>query len=119
MNSKNVDLETIAILSSSIESWCKANKSLMDELESQQNKTEPSAILFKELDQLGVLNILCEHDRSTMALVVEAAYQFAPYSPSIALMLVQQNMASYLLADSPTTWVALPLYDAPVEWPFR
>jgi len=119
MNSDNVDLETIAIMCKSIEDWCKANEPLIDALESQKNRTELSAVLFKELNQLGLLNILLDHERSTMSLVAEAAHQFARFSPSIALMLVQQNMASYLLADSPTTWVALPLYDAVVEWPFQ
>jgi len=130
MDSNNVDLETIAMMCKSIEDWCKANQTLIDELESQQNKTELSAVLFKELNQLGLLSILFDKDnlsqnqddkieRLSMALVAEAAYQFARFSPSIALMLVQQNMASYLLADAPSTWVALPLYDAVVEWPFQ
>ncbi len=130
IDSDIVDLEIIAMMQRSIEDWCKANNKLIDELESQQNKSEVSAVLFKELDQLGLLNILLAQDcsskdqadkieRSSMLLVAEAAYQFARFSPSIALMLVQQNMACYLLTDIPTTWVALPLYDGVVEWPFQ
>lgn len=146
MTSDSADLEVIALMNRSIEDWCKANQSLIDELESSalegkkfstkedkelsQNKAELSAHLFKELSQLGLLNILIDNDqskleqvdiikRSNMMLVAEAAYQFARFSPSIALMLVQQNMASYLLSDAPSAWVALPLYDAVSEWSFQ
>ncbi len=133
MDSGNVDLETIAMMHKSIEDWCRANKTLIDEIESKPKKAELSAVLFKELNQLGLLNILYDQDcsnnsqtdnadkieRSLMSLVAEAAYQFSRFSPSIALMLVQQNMACYLLADTPSTWVALPLYDGVVEWPFQ
>jgi len=130
MDVDGVDLETIAIMRKSIEGWCIANQKLIDELEWQQNKSELMVKLFKELSELGLLNILLENghstpdqtdklERSKIAFVAEAAYQFARFSPSIALMLVQQNMASYLHADTPKTWLALPLYDAVAEWPFQ
>ena len=58
MDSNNVDLETIAMMCKSIEDWCKANQTLIDELESQQNKTELSAVLFKELNLLNKTHIV-------------------------------------------------------------
>jgi len=130
MDSNSVDLEMIAMMRKSIEDWCVANQQLIVGLESQQDKPELTAQLFNELSKLGLLNILIESDqsnpdqadkveRTSIALVAEAAYRFARYSPSIALMLVQQNMASYLLSDTPDTWLALPLYDAVAEWPFQ
>jgi len=118
-----MDAETINILHKSIEDWCQANQELISQLELYSKNGEVKSTLFNELNQLGLLHILFEQgNRTDIALVAEAAYQFARFSPSIALMLVQQNMASFLLAeagrDEPTSWVALPLYDAVVEWPF-
>ncbi|MGK5091160.1 acyl-CoA dehydrogenase family protein [Deltaproteobacteria bacterium TL4] len=117
-----MDQETQSILRETLEDWCNAHKEQwLKELEAyQKNPTFPEA-LFNELQKLGILDILHTPETSrALDLVAETAYTLARYSPSLALLVVQQNMAGSLLAsaglDAPDGWVALPLFDHPQEW---
>lgn len=118
--------ELLAIMRQSIVRWCQANPALLADPPSGQASAADTATLFKELHQLGVLHLLfdcTDEEGAGIALVAELAFEFARYSPGLALMVVQQNMASYLLAAAnqaePQGWLALPLFDAVSEWPHR
>jgi alkylation response protein AidB-like acyl-CoA dehydrogenase len=47
----------------------------------------------------------------------------AGYSASLAVLVLQQNLAARLLSECqqklPAQWVATPLFDSPAEWPFQ
>lgn len=115
-----METSTQDMLRESITAWCARNEKRLEALEHGGY----DASLFGELDALGVLHIL--HDasmRDALPLVAEAAHAFAYRSPSLALLVVQQNLAAYLLGMSdapvPAGWAALPMYDDPAEWPHQ
>jgi alkylation response protein AidB-like acyl-CoA dehydrogenase len=116
-----MDTATIELVHANIAAWCLGNASVLDASEQEPWGAAMSARIFAELDELGVLHVL--HDptlRDEMRMVAEIAYGFARRSPSMALLVLQQNMAALLLAETgqpaPTGWVALPLYDGAAEW---
>lgn len=119
-----MDSATLTMLRQNVSMWCGRNAARLAGLEKGSWETGAAAQLFGELDGLGVLHIL--HDptlHDAIGMVAETANAFARFSPSVALLVVQQNMAAYLLAEVnapvPAGWVALPLYDSPGEWAFQ
>lgn len=119
-----MDAHERAALRATLGTWAKRNAA---RLLSMEEGTWPAlrwAGLFAELDELGVLLLLYEPDtRHALAIVAEVAHCLAPHSPSLAQLVVQQNLAAHLLAEAgaprPAGWVALPLYEAAVEWPHQ
>jgi hypothetical protein len=119
-----MDTATTNLLGQNIAGWCSRNADRLAAMEKGRWEPGAGARLFAEIESLGVLHIL--HDTELhegMAMVAETAFGFALHSPSLALLIVQQNMAALLLAHTgapaPTGWVTLPLYDSPAEWPFQ
>lgn len=119
-----MDSATIALLRQNVSAWCTRNAALLDAMESHDWAPGMAERLFAELDGLGVLHML--HDESlhgAVGMVAETAECLARFSPSAALLLVQQNMAAYLLAEAgapaPAGWTALPLYDGAAEWRYQ
>lgn len=117
-----MDQEISALLAQSIESWCGDNKALIEQMERYPLQHEFPAGIFETLNQLGILHLLADSDtHHEMQMLAEIAYQLAKHSPSLAVMVVQQNLAAWLYAESateiPSGWLALPLFDAVVEWP--
>lgn len=116
-----IDSATIAMLRQNVAAWAGRNAARLEAMEAGEWSDGASDALFAELDGLGVLHVL--HDpgmRDAIGLVAETAEALARFSPSAALLVVQQNMAASLFAaagaPAPTGWVALPLYDAAAEW---
>lgn len=116
-----IDSATIAMLRQNVAAWAARNAPRLEAMEAGEWSDGASDALFAELDGLGVLHIL--HDpgmRDAIGMVAETAEILARFSPSAALLVVQQNMAAYLLAEAgapaPAGWVALPLYDCAAEW---
>ena len=119
-----MDLETRTMLRRNISTWCERNAATLAAMEKGKWDSLLSQRLFEDLDGLGVIHILYEPDMPDgFAMVAETANCFARYSPSLALLVVQQNMVAQLLAaangEIPRSWVALPLYDSPGEWPLQ
>lgn len=117
-----MDREERSILRRSLGTWCARNAARLASMETGGWDAPAWDGLYRDLDDLGVLHVL--HDPATrheLAIVAEAADRLAADSPSLALLVVQQNLAARLLgdagADPPAGWVALPLYDSPAEWP--
>ncbi len=116
-----MDSDTRAMLARTVESWCTGRAELLEELETYPAHGQFPPQLFGELTELGILHVA--HDvggDDTLAMVAEIAHQFARVSPSVALLVVQQNLASELLVAAerpePSGWIALPLYDSAAEW---
>lgn len=116
-----MDSATITMLRQNVAAWCGRNAALLAAMEQQAWEPGTAERLFGELDALGVLHML--HDPSlhdAIGMVAETAESLARFSPSAALLMVQQNLAAYLLAESgapaPAGWTALPLYDGVAEW---
>lgn len=117
-----MDKETLSLLVDSIQRWAKDNSTLFANLEKDcvhLNK------LYQELHALGVLRLLGEEEtHHDLEAVAALAYELAQYSASVAVMLVQQNMAHWLLAEAKLRaplhgWLALPIFEAPCEWPWQ
>ena len=116
-----MDQDTLRLISESIEGWCSDHQDLLTRLEASP---EVAKSLFKTLDDMGLLSVLGSGEtHDDMQALAEMAYQFGRHSPSLALMVIQQNLACWLLAeanaDMPSGWVALPLFDAVEEWRFQ
>lgn len=119
-----MDKEILHLLASSVSSWSADNQRLLHDIESTEFDNSAHSTLFNELNQLGFLTLLGEeethHDVQAVAVL---AYELARFSASAATMLVQQNLAAWLLAETkqpmPSAWLALPLFDALVEWPYQ
>ena len=116
-----MDHETKTIFRQNISAWCERNAAALAEIEKASRDRDRAAKLFADLQGLGVLHILYHFDMGEgLAMVAESANCVAQYSPSLALLVVQQNMAARILAScgaaEPAGWVALPLYDSPAEW---
>jgi hypothetical protein len=117
-----MDIEERTILRDSLSMWCAQNATRLESMEKGSGNAAFWGRLYEEIDALGVLHILADaNTRHDIATVAEAANCLAAHSPSLALLVVQQNLAARLLgdtgADQPVGWVALPLYDSAVEWP--
>ncbi len=115
-----MDGEERKILRQSLSAWCVRNANRLESMEKGSWDAASWERLYAELEELGVLHVLFDtpHDLTTVA---EAANCLAAHSPSLALLVVQQNLAARLHgdagADPPMGWVALPLYDSAAEWP--
>ena len=119
-----MDNETKLILQKSVNDWCLDNTDLIQQLEQPKQNSVAANTLFDELNQLGLLSIFHDEEtRSEISMLAEVGCQFAIHSASIALMVVQQNLACALLAqaklEAPLGWVALPLYDSVYEWSYQ
>lgn len=117
-----MDIETRNILAASIDSWCRDNHDLIETIETFPLSHAFPPHLFDALNQLGILHLLGDGDgHDELYMVTGIAHQLALHSPSLAVMVVQQNLAARLLADAgqplPDNWIALPLFDAVAEWP--
>lgn len=116
-----MDTETLTLLGESVLAWCRENEALIQALETQSCDSVRLGALYETLGELGLTTVLGETDtHDEIQAVAEIAWQLARYSPSIAVMVVQQNLAGWLLAESgagaAAGWVALPLFDAVAEW---
>lgn len=112
-----MDQATHDMLKDSVHAWCARNEKRLEALEHGRF----DAMLFGELDEMGVLHML--HDpgmRDALPLAAATVHAFAAHSASLALLVAQQNMAGFLMgsvgAPVPQGWASLPLYDAPAEW---
>lgn len=115
-----MDIETLSLITDSLKNWAQDNTDFFQQIE--QDSTLLTT-LYNQLNKLGVLNLLGEEDtHHELHALAAMAYEIARFSPSVALMLVQQNLAAWLFYEAkqelPENWVALPLYDAVVEWPY-
>lgn len=119
-----MDQETLTMLGDMVSQWATDNHQRLQRLERQASDKAAHEALFAELHGLGLLDLLGEAvSHNDMQAVAEMAYQLAHHSPSVALMVVQQNLAAWLLAESgqpaASGWVALPLFDSVGEWQYQ
>jgi len=119
-----MDREERAILRASLSAWSARNQAALDAVEHGRWDAAGWNRLYQELDELGVLHILFDPTtRHDLGIVAEVADCLAAHHPSLALLVVQQNLAARLLGDAgaapPVGWVALPLYDSAAEWPHQ
>ncbi len=119
-----MDIETKQIMGQSIIDWCEDNKALIESIEKYPLTGELSKNVFEQLEQLGILQLLGDSEtHHEFDLLAHVAFHFACYSPSIAVMLVQQNLAAFLINEAgqevPDHWIALPIFDAVSEWPYQ
>ncbi len=117
-----MDIEERTSLRKSLSTWCARSRDQLEEIETQTLDATGWRRLYDALDDLGVLHLCFEPEaRHELANVAEAAHCLAAHSPSLAQLVVQQNLAARLLGDAgaarPAGWVALPLYDSAAEWP--
>jgi alkylation response protein AidB-like acyl-CoA dehydrogenase len=116
-----MDIDTLTLLGETISAWCRDNAPLINDLEHASNEDKLIRRVFTELDAMGILNVLGDPDtHDELHAVAEIAYHLGRYSPSLAVMAVQQNLACWLFAEAgnpaPQGWIALPLFDAIPEW---
>lgn len=116
-----MELEERTSLRKSLSMWCAREAELLASMEKRGWSAAEWTRLYGALDELGILHVLFDADtRHDVDTVAEAASCLATHSPSLALLVVQQNLAACLLAGAgaarPRGWVALPLYDGAVEW---
>lgn len=118
-----MDLEERRLLRASLSAWGARNAAWLSSMEKPGSDldVEGWSRLFDALEGLGVLHVLFdEAARGGFDTVAEAANCLSARSPSLALLVVQQNLAARVLGESgagrPTGWVALPLYDGASEW---
>jgi len=116
-----MDREERTSLRRSLSRWCEREAARLTQLEKGRTGPAEWDWLYAELEELGVLQLLFDEDtRHELDTVAETANCLAACSPSVALLVVQQNLAARLLGDAraerPRGWVALPLYDGAVEW---
>ncbi|CBL44840.1 Acyl-CoA dehydrogenase [gamma proteobacterium HdN1] len=119
-----MDIETLTLLGDSVRSWCEDNASLLGKMEHKQPSNELLNQLYGTFNSLGILSILGEQEtHHEIEALAEVATQLAYHSPSIAVMVVQQNMAAWLFTEAgksaPEGWISLPVYDAASEWRFQ
>ncbi len=116
-----MDTDTRALLKKSVEDWCRERRDLLSNLECYPKHKKFPKELFEELKDLGLLHVAHDSEASEVAqMVAEIAHTLARFSPSVAVLVMQQNLASGLLAaldqPEPEGWIALPLYDSSAEW---
>lgn len=113
-----MDQETLKLINESIDAWCNDHQDLLNKLERDSSAAQT---VYKALDEMGLLNVLgTAESRDDLPALAEMAHQFGRWSSSLAVMVVQQNLASWIFAEAgaemPGQWVALPLFDAVEEW---
>lgn len=116
-----MDRETLTLLGDMVRNWASDHHSQLKQLEQQPHNASAYESLFNDLQALGLLDLLGESlSHNDLEAVAEIAYQMAHFSPSVALMVMQQNLAAWLLAEfgqpAANGWVALPLFDGSSEW---
>lgn len=119
-----IDTEALQMLRQSLEAWRRHNAGAFERMEAGALDADLWSHLFTDLDEMGVLHVLYEREtRHDLHVVAEVAHGLAQASPSLAVLVVQQNVAAGLLgeagAPAPTGWLSMPLYDGCGEWPTR
>lgn len=119
-----MDQQSMSLLADSANAWAVDHSALLADLEQRASEPNYMAELFDQLMALGWLDLLAASEtRGDFALLAALAHALAQHSASLAVIVVQQNLAALLLAQqdapAPNNWVTLPLLDAPSQWPYQ
>lgn len=118
-----METQSLEILRRSLDQWGgETLPPLVGDLERYPLSRRFPEALLRQLDDLGVLrgraDAKIEIDLEAMA---EILFAIARHDASVAVLVLEQSLAAELLAAAgrplPAGWVALPLYDHPLEWP--
>lgn len=118
-----MDAQSLELLRHSLDHWgVETLRPLAADLERYPISGRFPEGLFRSFDELGILGGFADpKSEIDLEALAEILFGVAGIDASIAVLLLGQNLSTGLLASAgrpaPADWLALPLYDHPLDWP--